>query len=121
MGSGLAVLHGWYITPRRMLAGAERPDPADFRPQQRDLYVAAGDTGYWQGAVRDEDDPLRAGLQDALAERTPIAVDVLYADHEGGQRTISRFGILPVEDGGVEWTCNVLRHWRLDGINPREP
>jgi len=121
VGSGLAVLHGWYITPRRTLAGAERPDPADFRPQQRDLYVAAGDTGYWQGAVRDEDDPLRAGLQDALAERTPIAVDVLYADHEGGQRTISRFGILPVEDGGVEWTCNVLRHWRLDGINPREP
>jgi len=119
VGSGLAVLHGWYVTPRRLMASEEHPDPADFRLQQRDLYVAAGDTGYWQGAIRDQDDPLRPGLEQALAERLVIAVDVLYGDHEGGQRAISRFGIRPPEDGGVEWSCTVLRHWRLDAVDPR--
>jgi len=120
VGSGLAVLHGWYLTPRRLWASEDHADPADFRLQQRDLYVAPGDTGYWQGAIREADDALRPGLEQALAERSAIAVDVLYGDHEGGQRTISRFGILPPEDGGLEWSCNVLRHWRLDGINPRQ-
>lgn len=48
-GSGLAVLHGWRFHPgdRR---GEDRPGPADFTDQARDLYVAPGDTGFWQGA-----------------------------------------------------------------------
>jgi hypothetical protein len=31
----------------------ERPDRDEFRRQQLDLYLPAGDTGYWQGAMRD--------------------------------------------------------------------
>jgi hypothetical protein len=119
VGSGLAVLDGWYVTPR---TGAARDDHApaeDFRRLQRDLYVAPGDTGYWQGAVRDEQDILHQGLVDAMAERRGIMVDVLYGDHEGGQRTISRFAALPGEDESPEWTCTVVRHWRLDGVDPR--
>ena|SRR6266550_1659489 len=119
VGSGLAVLHGWHITPRRRMASDDHADPEDFRLAIRDLYVAPGDTGYWQGAIRDQDDPLRPGLAEAVTERHSIAVEVLYGDHEGGQRTISRFGLLPGEDGGVEWSCNVLRHWRLDAADPR--
>jgi hypothetical protein len=119
VGSGLAVLHGWYLTPRRVVAGTDHPDPADFRLLQRDLYVAAGDTGYWQGAIRDADDPFREGLGEAVAEGSTIVVDVLYGDHEGGQRTISRFGMRANGDG-EEWSCNVLRHWPLEGSNPRD-
>jgi hypothetical protein len=117
VGAGLAVLHGWHLTPRRAYARDQHPDAEDFRLLQRDLYVAAGDTGYWQGAVRNADDQFHAGLAEAVAEPSPIVVDVLYGDHEGGQRTISRFGLSPGED--VEWSCNVLRHWRLDGLDPR--
>jgi hypothetical protein len=120
VGPGLAVLHGWYLRPRRVVEREmDHPDPADFRLLSRDLYVAAGDTGYWQGAIRDADDPFREGLGEALAERRTLLVDVLYGDHEGGQRTISRYGIR-ASDEGEEWSCNVLRHWRLDGSNPRE-
>jgi len=117
VGSGLAVLHGWYLTPRRLLAGAEHADPSEFRLLQRDLYVAAGDTGYWQGAIRDPDDPLYDGLAHAVHEPEAIAVDVMYGDHEGGQRTVSRYVVRPGE--GTEWSCSVLRHWRLDGLDPR--
>jgi hypothetical protein len=45
-GSGLAVLHGWRFHPRDM-HGDDIPDPADLTPQTRDLYVPAGDTGFW--------------------------------------------------------------------------
>src|SRR5205807_2695466 len=31
VGSGLAVLHGWHITPRRRMAGDDHADPEDFR------------------------------------------------------------------------------------------
>jgi hypothetical protein len=119
VGSGLAVLHGWHLTPRRLLAAAEHADPAEFRLLQRDLYVASGDTGYWQGAIRDRDDPLREGLAEAVSEGQAIAVDVLYGDHEGGQRTITRFVLRPGEGDGADWTCSVLRHWRMDGPDPR--
>ena len=43
-----------------------------------------------------------------------LTVDLLYGDHEGGQRTMSRF-ILTREDD--EWRCSVVRHWALNGID----
>jgi hypothetical protein len=125
VGSGLAVLHGWHLRPGLKLAAEGHADPSDFRLLQRDLYVAAGDTGYWQGAIRDAGDPLREGLAEVVAERGRIAVDVLYGDHEGGQRTISRFAVGGGEgdDGGgdddVEWSVTVVRHWRLGAADPR--
>ena len=41
-----------------------------------------------------------------------MTVDVLYGDAEGGQRMISRFTMLPREDGA--WLAQVGRHWHLD-------
>lgn len=47
---GLAVLHGWHLSPRR--AGIDDPHPEidDFRTQTRDLYVPAATTR--AGSVR---------------------------------------------------------------------
>jgi hypothetical protein len=44
-------------------------------------------------------------------------VDLLYGDHEGGQRTITRFALIPREDG--QWLNGVIRHWNLDRAAPR--
>jgi hypothetical protein len=117
VGSGLAILHGWHLTPRAVKPTEEHPDPAEFRMLARDLYVAPGDTGYWQGAIREPDDPLGVDMREAISEERRIIVDVLYGDHEGGQRTISRFAMSPSEDDG--WIVTVVRHWSLDGIDPR--
>ena len=90
---------------------------AAARHQTLDLYVPAGDTGFWQGAVREPDDPFREGLHEAFVAGEMLTVDLLYGDHEGGQRTISRF-ILTREDDD-QWRSGVVRHWALDRIDPR--
>ena len=91
VASGIAVLHGWHLWPRR--AGLDDPHPEvdDFRTQTRDLYVPAGDVSFWQAALRDTEDDLYAPVREAISARTPLSVDLLYGDHEGGQRTITRF------------------------------
>lgn len=53
-----------------------------------------------------------------MAERRSITVDILYGDHDGGQRTISRFGLFPLPEG-PGWTTAVARHWNLDRPDPR--
>jgi len=116
-GAGIALLHGW--NPIGEMALSDRP-PAEldeFRRLTVDLYVPAGGTGYWEGAVRDEDDPVRAGLLDAVRDREPFSVEILYGDEEGGQRTISRFTVLPGGDDG--WYCQATRHWNIDRPAPR--
>lgn len=125
VASGMAVLHGWHLWPQR--AGAETPPPDTssddgFRRLQRDLYVPAGDVSFWQAAIRDRSDPLYEPLLTAIQERTSISVDILYGDHEGGQRTITRFYLLPrphAEDEPWLWLCSTSRHWNLDRDDPR--
>ena len=53
----------------------------------------------------------------AINERQAMTIDLLYGDHEGGQRTITRFALLPRDDGG--WIASVSRHWNLDRSDPR--
>jgi len=117
VGSGLALLHGWYPMPDRAFANVPHADAADFRRLTIDLYIPAGGSGYWEGAVRDADDAIRPGLEKAIVEREPITVDVLYGDQDGGQRTISRFTIMPAPDEG--WYALVAKHWNLDRPDPR--
>ena len=83
----------------------------------RDLYLPTGSTGFWQGALRDAGDPLFRAAMDAIGGRRPVTVELLYGDHEGGQRTVTRFGLTPVEDG--RWLAAVTRHWNLDRPDPR--
>jgi hypothetical protein len=120
VGAGMAVLHGWHIVGGWMRQrGESPPEVDDFRQQLRDLYVPPSDTGFWQATIRAPDDPYRAPVNAALeGEEEGFGLFLLYGDHEGGQRTISRFGIRPHEEEG-RWFCSVTRHWNLEGPDPR--
>ena len=119
-GSGIAVIQGWWAAGDRLTSADGHAPPEDFRPQSRDLYVPAGDVSFWQAALRDADDPLFDGVTVAVRERHLLTVDVLYSDHEGGQRTISRFSLAPYDkEGTLQWLCSVVKHWNLDRADPR--
>ncbi len=122
-GSGLAVLHGWRARSRE--EGSPAPDPDEFVRQQLDIYIPAGDSGYWQGAMRDRSVPGYAEVRSALARGEPIQVDLLYGDHEGGQRAIVRFMLAswPSDDGEEPLPdtqrATLLRYFNVDGADPR--
>jgi hypothetical protein len=123
-GSGLAVLHGWRVAPERLRPGSPHPAP-QFRPQTRDLYIAPGDIGFWQGALRDPTDPQYEQMKKAVETRQPVTIDLLYGDSEGGQRVQTRFGLVarphksdkPDED---VWLASVSLHHNVDRPDPRE-
>ena len=56
-------------------------------------------------------------------------MELLYGDHEGGQRVISRFTMLPIRgpDPGpdperaaeLRWLATASRHWNIDRPEPR--
>lgn len=120
VGSGLGVIHSWNGSPRR--APTEEPNIEHFRPHLRDMYVPAGDIGFWQAALRDPEDELRAALAEVIAEGGMISLEILYGDHLGGQRTVTRFVLEPRPDPGDEpcqWLCAPVRHWNVDGPQPR--
>lgn len=134
-GSGLAVLHGWRaravpehptIVSGGRLGDSDRsrgwvdevPALDDFRRQQLDLYIPAGDTGYWQGALREPREPGHDEVSQALRDDRGVWIDLLYGDFEGGQRTVARFLVSPWPD--IEGRRSaVLRYWNLDGEDPR--
>lgn len=117
-GSGLAIIHGWRAEVSEY-TGNDAPALDSFRRQQRDLYVPAGETGFWQGAVRERGDPYHEPLRRAAHSGDRILVDVLYGDYEGGQRTIARFGLSPAESGDGR-RAEVVRYWNVDGGSPRD-
>jgi hypothetical protein len=129
-GSGLAVIHGWRARVRETVTPGsgrpnEEPDLDEFRQQQLDLYIPPGESGFWQGALRDPAaegfDEVRKSLRDGGA----LQVDLLYGDYEGGQRTIARFVVAPwpTEDDRppIENAMRaiVVRYWTVDGHDPR--
>ena len=116
VGRGIAVLDRWYLCPQRRRDG-DHDVPENFRRLTRDLYVPPADRGFWQGALRDPSDPLFAETRAAIESRTPITIDLLYADFEGGQRVISRFTLIPAT--GEVWLAVSSRHWNLDRPQPR--
>jgi hypothetical protein len=116
VGQGLALLDRWSIDVSGTL-DREPEHPDAFRRLTRDLYVASGDVGYWQGAFRDQSDPAFSDVATSILERRILTIDLLYGDFEGGQRTISRFHLTP--RGNAQWMSTVSRHWRLDRPNPR--
>jgi len=117
IGAGIAVLQGWHPWPERVLADVDHPRPGDFRRQTRDLYIAPGDVGLWQGALRDPDEDTHRAIASARTERRTLSLDLLYSDQVGGQSTISRFGLTPA--GEDRWLGSVSRHWNLDHQGPR--
>jgi hypothetical protein len=122
VGTGIAVLHGWHLYPELELRPDNAPTPLeDFTMLSRDLYIAHGDVGFWQGAFRDRaTDEFRAARR-AVEAPQRMAVDVLYGDFEGGQRVITRFLLSPREgEDGIRWFAGVGRHWNVDRPEPRE-
>jgi hypothetical protein len=117
VGAGIAVLQGWHPWTELVTSAVDHPSPDDFRHQVRDIYIAPGEVGMWQGAMRDADDEVRRGIAAARAERRPFTLDLLYSDQVGGQRTISRFGVTPA--GEDQWLGSAGRHWNLDLAGPR--
>jgi hypothetical protein len=118
VGSGIGVCQRWAVMAGTEAARTMRSHMPEheFRMQSRDLYIPAGDVGMWQGALRHPDDPVRAALVDAIENGQLILLELLYSDLVGGQRTITRFALLPVED---HWLLSMSRHWYLDWSGPR--
>ncbi len=114
-GSGVAVLQGWHPVPEQV-PGAPHQPLAEFRMHGRDMFIAPGELGFWQAAIRDNGDPDRQLFSTAIRDRNPFAVDVLYSDIHGGQRAISRFSFLPAHE---RWLSSASRHWAIDGPSPR--
>ena len=114
-GSGIAVLHGWRFFPG-WHRDAEHAPLAEFQRQNRDLYIPTGDIGFWQGAFRNTEDPGYDGARKTIEAREPWTVELLYGDHEGGQRAVSRFTALPRND---TWLATASRHWNIDRPDPR--
>jgi hypothetical protein len=117
VGAGIAVLHGWRFS---LLAGpGSGPPPPleEFHRLTRDLYVPPGDVGFWQGVFRDPTAEEFQQAADAVAAGERLIIDVLYGDHEGGQRAVSRFSMTTASDGG--WMVAAARHWNIDRDDPR--
>jgi hypothetical protein len=117
VGSGMAVLHGWHPAAEWLRSDQPHAEPDQFRPQTRDLYVPPGDVGFWQAAFRDPAEPGYAEICQAIQDRRRLGVELLYGDHEGGQRMVSRFALTSRD--GATWLASVGRHWNLDRPDPR--
>jgi hypothetical protein len=123
-GPGIAVMHGW-----RFLSGVQinppRPEPETFRHQGRDILIAPGDIGFWQGAFRDSGDAQYDEAVTAVKsddDEVVLSIDLLYGDNDGGQRVISRMmlrGYKRDQEAERHWIASVVRHWNLDRPDPR--
>jgi hypothetical protein len=116
VGRGIGVVHGWRFYPD-WDPGRPESELEEFRRQNRDLYLPPGEIGFWQAAFRDQADPQYDEACKAVTSRVSMTVDVLYGDHDGGQRMITRFGILPRGEEG--WLLSAGRHWNVDRPEPR--
>ena len=117
VGNGLGVLHGWAVFPQLFLGEVSQPDPKAFVAQRRDLYIPANNIGFWQAALRDPAAPEFAAMRQAVDAHQSLTVDLLYGDHEGSQRYISRFLLIYFEERG--WIASVGRYWNVDRPQPR--
>jgi hypothetical protein len=117
VGNGIAVLDRWDICTERLVGDSTHNPPERFRRLTRDLYVPPSDRGFWQGAIRDPSDEMYEHTRRAIKDRSPITIDLLYGDFDGGQRVISRFTFRPVLED--DWFVASSRHWNLDRPQPR--
>jgi hypothetical protein len=115
IGTGVGLLHGWHLDVGTQF---ERVHPAleQFTTQALDIYVAPGDTGFWEGAFRDTDTDEFKAVTAAVAAGETLVIYLLYGDYEGGQRVISQFNLVHQDDN---WVASVVRHFNVDRPDPR--
>jgi hypothetical protein len=116
-GSGIAVIHGWHLRLGELVSDHPHAEPNEFRPQTRDLYVPGDGIAFWQAAIRDRDDPEYTLLFETIRAARVFAIELLYTDEEGRQRTIGMYAIARL--GEERWLCSMVRHWNLDRPDPR--
>jgi len=115
VGTGLAVMHGWRIEVNAQ-PQLTHPPLEDFTTQTRDIYVAPGDVGFWQGALRDPATAQFKAVAAAVEAGDPMLLTILYGDWEGGQRVISQFALRRAND---RWLTTTGRHFNVDRPDPR--
>jgi hypothetical protein len=115
-GPGIGVVLGWIFYPD-WHRGEVHPALDDFTLNTRDLYIPPSDIGFWQGAFRDPGDPRYPDALTIVESRRPWTIDLLYSDHEGSQRLITRFTAFARDDAG--WIVSTSRHWNVDRADPR--
>ena len=115
VGTGLAVLHGWYVQDG-LPTSRSHPPVEEFTSQIRDIYLPPGDIGFWQGALRDPAAEVFKTVAGAIETTQPLTVNILYGDFEGGQRVISQFALRYEEQ---RWLVSSGRHFQLDRPEPR--
>ncbi len=115
VGTGLAVMHGWHVEAG-MVGNRSHPEPGDFTSQQRDIYVAPNDLGFWQGALRDPAADAFDLVGAAIKTMDAVTIYLLYGDYEGGQRVITQFTVRPA---GENWVSSAVRHFNVDNPDPR--
>lgn len=118
-GAGVAVIHGWQVEAGPSSANMAAPGLSEFHRQQRDLYIPSGQTGFWQAAIRDAGDPWFEPLRAAAEAGSRVMISLLYGDHEGGQRTIVRFGVTAGSAEDVDRRSELLKYWNVDTADPR--
>jgi len=118
LGTGIALLHGWHARPNEdPFFEYPRVEVDDFRRLVIDSYIPAGGEGIFESAVRDQDDPLYGAFVLVIKQRRAFPLDLLYGNQAGGQRTISRYLVLPAGEEG--WYGQAARHWNVDMPDPR--
>jgi hypothetical protein len=117
VGAGIAVLHGWRFSLQPEPGTGPPPPIEEFNRLTRDLYVPPGDVGFWQGVFRDSEAREFRQAAEAIAAGERLVIDILYGDHEGGQRAVSRLSMTTTGDGG--WMTAAARHWNIDRDDPR--
>jgi len=115
VGTGLAVMHGWHVEVTGQ-PQQTHPPLEDFTTQTRDIYVAPGDVGFWQGALRDPATAQFKAVAAAVEAGDPVMLSILYGDWEGGQRVISQFALRRPND---RWLTTTGRHFNVDRPDPR--
>jgi hypothetical protein len=115
VGTGLAVMHGWRVEVSDQ-PQLTHPPLEDFTTQTRDIYVASGDVGFWQGALRDPAAARFKAVAAAVEAGDPMMLDILYGDWEGGQRVISQFALRRADS---RWLTTTGRHFNVDRPDPR--
>ena len=117
-GTGIAVVHGWRFSPRPLMQDSEPPSP-DFRHQTRDLYIPAGDLGFWQAAFRDPADPQYEDARKVVEapgsrSRSTCCTAITRASPAHG-----RAASTCCSSGEGRWLASASRHHNVDRPDPR--
>jgi len=117
VGAGAAVILGWYLRSEPVTGAVPFTAVDTFTRQGRDLYVGAGEVGFWQAALRDRGDAQYDAQSAVVHAPSNFSVDLLYSDLEGGQRAMTRFRFSPFGEG--RWMGSAVLHTNLDNVDPR--